>query len=288
MRATSIAALVALACAVPAAAQEGVRLSFFPRPGQVLQVDTHNRVNTEVDVEGEQLLRQSRERGARLPLQLERTERQRMRTTTGVPGADGSYPLTLEYVALEARTIDASGNAVPMPGAAEDLVGTRVVAQVRPPREITFVSADGPQLKPQTRSMLPQLLAGLMTAMEQLEAVTVTQGRPAVQKLDIQIPLPQGLPPLQLAGQAVYTLRGVDNGIARFGIALQYTMEQRPGGTMQLQATGTGEGTMDYDVERQVLRVMETDSRFGMSMSVPGGAIVQNLRMRQSVTQTPQ
>jgi hypothetical protein len=100
------------------------------------------------------------------------------------------------------------------------------------------------------------------------------------QDVKMTVPLPE-LAPLELKITASNRLIEVKDGQAR--IEMVYVMDFGvPEGPVRMEATGTGGGTLHYDIAAKLVRRMETSTLMTVRAHVPDGTLEFQMNTRQT------
>lgn len=277
----ALTALALLPAALGALAAESIELDYRLRADRDLVSDEVDENVTTMRVADDRGLvaRNAEGGGARFPLTYHTVTRRNMRFTTGSVQADGSFPATLSILSRDAVLRVASGEERPAPGQPQmdKLVLTAVIdAQGRVQRPQLQAEGGGVQ----GDETLMALMSAVLEQATQVGALRLEQGQSAEQVVSMKLPLP-GLAPLDLSITASNRLIEVTDGQAR--IQLVYVMAfGLPEGPVRLEATGTGGGSMDYDVANRIVRRMETHSLMTVLAHVPDGTLAFEMSTRQT------
>ena len=285
-RSIAVISLIALVC-TRSLATETVVLTFVPRPDRVVNTETETIYLQSINLTGDdELVERNRARGVTFPLRLQSTGHQHIRSTTGPLANDGSFPLSLELLESSSQTVDQIGNSVPIKSPTADLVGMRVNALVSPSGSVEFVSLEGGDQKPELAKLIPQLLTSTFDSMKSLEGVALKVGESTQKSFVLDIPVPN-IQTLRFSAVTTYKLLAVTGGTAKFSTSTTYVLQQ-PESSIQVEADGTGFGSMEYDVSRQVLQSADSEGSMKMSVRYGKGLVATTMHMRQSAVYTLQ
>jgi hypothetical protein len=279
LRTLRIAALW-LPLAFGAVAAESVDLDYRLRANLDLvteQVDDNVITMRVVDDRG--LVARSADNGARFPMTYHTVSRQRLRFTTGAPQADGGFSASMAVLNRRTALRLPSGEERPVPGQPdmERLVMRAVIdAQGRVlPATVQVEGVQAEQL-----DVVRNTMARVLEQAAGVQPIRVEQGKAVDQDVSMQLPLP-GLAPLDLKITATNRLIGVQDGQARVEMVYVMTFGV-PDGPVKIEATGTGGGTLVYDIAARVTRQLETRTLMTVRAQVPDGTLEFEMNTRQT------
>ncbi|MFP8777497.1 hypothetical protein [Hydrogenophaga sp. RWCD_12] len=269
-----------LALVGSAHAAEPVELDYRLRPERDLVSDQVNEnVITMRVLSDRGVVARSATNGTSFPLTYHVVNRQRYRYTTGPAEADGSFRATVSVLSRRASLRLASGEEQPMPGQPEldNLVFKATVDPERRLLQPALVSEGGDA---ESREALKSVLASVLEQAARIEPIRVAQDQAAQQVVRMKVPLP-GIAALDLKITASNRLVAVDDGVAR--VEMVYVMEFGvPDGPVKIDATGTGGGTMVYDIAAKIARSVETNTLMTIVADVPDGTLEFQMNTRQT------
>ena len=269
-----------LSAALSAFAAETVELDYRLRADHDLvseQVD-ENVITMRV-VADRGLVARTAANGGRFPLTYHTITRQRTRYTTGPAQPDGSFAATLAVLSRQASLRLASGEERPVEGQPnmDDFVFS---ATIDPQGRVLqpTLSAEGADAT--ALDTVKATMASVLEQVTRVEVVRVEPGKAAEQVMNIKVPLP-GMAPLDLKINASNRLIEVKDGQAR--IEMVYVMEFGvPEGPVKIEATGTGGGTLHYDIAAKIARRIETNTLMTVLTHVPDGTLELQMNTRQT------
>jgi hypothetical protein len=279
LRVLSTGALWCLA-ALTAAATESVELDYRLRPDRDLvseQVDEN--VTTMRVVTDRGLVARSASQGARFPLTYHTVTRQRARYLTGPAQPDGSFPASLSILSRSTSLRLPSGEEQTLPGQPR-LEGLEFKALIDPQgqvREPSLVAqgADAAALDP-----VRQMMTSMLEQIIRIEVIRVEKGQATPQVVNMKLPLP-GLGALDLKVTGSNRLIDLKDGQAH--VEMVYVMEfGTPEGPVKIEASGTGGGSMHYDIAAQVARRIETNTLMNVLAHMADGTLEFQMNTRQT------
>ncbi|MBL8387659.1 MAG: hypothetical protein JNK17_05565 [Hydrogenophaga sp.] len=217
--------------------------------------------------------------GVSYPLTFHVVNRQSYRYSTGPAEADGSFPATLSVLSRRASLRLASGEEQPMAGQPEldNMVFKATVDPQGKLRQPALVSAGGDAM---SREALKSVLTSVLEQAARIEPIRVSQDQAAQQVVNLKVPLP-GIAALDLKITASNRLMSVADGLAR--VEMVYVMEFGvPEGPVKIEASGTGGGTMLYDIAAKLARSIETSTLMTIVADVPDGTLEFQMNARQT------
>lgn len=217
--------------------------------------------------------------GVTYPVTFHVVSRQRYRYTTGPAEADGSFPATVSVLNRRTSLRLASGEEQPMPGQPEldNLVFKATVDAQRRLLQPALVSEGGDA---ESREALKSVLASVLEQAARIEPIRVAPDKAAQQVVSMKVPLP-GIAALDLKITASNRLMSVNDDMAR--VEMVYVMEFGvPDGPVKIEASGTGGGTMVYDMAAKIARSDETNTLMTIVADVPDGTLEFQMNTRQT------
>lgn len=268
------------ALASAAVAAESVELDHRLRPDlDVVTEQIDENVVTMRVVEDRGLVARTAANGARFPVTYHTVNRQRLRFTTGPALPDGGFSATMAVLGRRAALRLASGEERPVPGQPElDQLVLRAVVDAQGRVQQPTVEVDGVQ--PELLETVRDTMASLLEQASRIRPVRVELGKSVDQDVNMQLPLP-GLAPLDLKITASNRLISVQDGQAR--VEMVYVMSFGvPDGPVTIEASGTGGGTLVYDIAARVTRQMDTRTLMTVRAQVPDGTLEFEMNTRQT------
>lgn len=266
--------------ALVAHAAEPVVLDYRLRPERDLVADqVDENVMTGRVLEDRGLVARAAAQGRRFPFTQHLVSRQRVRYTTGAVGPDGSFPATLAVLQRRVGYRLLSGEERLVPGQ-PDMDRFVFTATIDPqgrvqPKDVQGVEGSGEQ-----RAFAREFLSRLLEQVTRIEPLRVDSEASAQQTVDVQVPMP-GLPPLTVHITTSHRLIAVEDGVAQ--IELVYAMAfDTPPGSARIEASGSGGGTMAYDITARLVRSMETSTLMTFVVTLPEGTLEVQANMRQT------
>jgi hypothetical protein len=279
LRALAVVALWPL-LAVAAVAAESVELDHRLRPDlDVVTEQIDENVVTMRVVEDRGLVARTAANGARFPVTYHTVNRQRLRFTTGAPLPDGGFSATMSVLGRRAALRLASGEERAVPGQPElDQLVMRAVVDAQGRVQQPTVQIEG--VKPELLDTVRGTMASLLEQASRIQPVRVELGKSVDQDVNMQLPLP-GLAPLDLKITASNRLIAVQDGQARVEMVYVMTFGV-PDGPVAIEASGTGGGTLVYDIAARVTRQMDTRTLMTVRARVPDGTLEFEMNSRQT------
>ena len=272
-----------LVLSLQAAAQDRVRLSFRPVPGQ--QVETRTEGETQMQVSlledrgiGQKLAAQ----GGGLPMNVTLLERNRLQMVAGAAAVDGSFPVELAFVEKSTALRLPDGREQPLPDPAA-MASARVAARMGPQGAVVpgSVQLQGGPADEAARAGLLGALTAVLEALAQLEDVEVGREAGTPQRLQMALPVP-GVGGLQMDIQVMYRLLAVQDGVA--DVELIYTLGvNAPSAAIKLSMQGRGGGRMRYEPARRLVLEQSNQMALRMEIDGPDGRLGFQMNNRQRV-----
>ena len=280
MRSALRVAILSLVCIASAHAAEPVELDYRLRAERDLISDQVNENVTTMRVLADRgVVARSAANGVSYPLTFHVVNRQQYRYTTGPSGADGSFPATLSVLSRRSSLRLASGEEQPMAGQPE-LDNMVFQATIDPQGRLlqpALVSGGGDAT---SREALKSVLTSVLEQAARIEPIRVSQDQAAQQVVNLKVPLP-GIAALDLKITASNRLMSVADGLAK--VEMVYVMEFGvPEGPVKIEASGTGGGTMLYDMAAKLARSVETNTLMTIVAEVPDGTLEFQMNTRQT------
>lgn len=274
-------ALALCLCGAPfARAMEPVDLDYRLRADRDLTVDQVQENVTAIRViEDRGLVAKAAGNGARFPGTYHVVNRQRYRYTTGAAQPDGSFPATLSILSRRVNLRLASGEEQPVTGQ-PGMDNFVFKALIDPQGRVLQPSVEGEGIDAATQASLKAVMASVLEQATRIEPLRVEQGKAAQQVVNMKLPLP-GLTTLDLKITASNRLIDVTDGVAK--VEMVYVMEFGiPQGPVKLTASGTGGGTLLYDIAGRIARSIESNTLMTIVAEVPDGTLEFQMNTRQT------
>lgn len=266
--------------ALAAHAAEPVVLDYRLRPERDLvadQVDENVMTVRVLDDRG--LVARTAAQGGVFPFTQHLVSRQRARYTTGAVGPDGSFPATLAILQRRVSRKLLSGEEMLVPGQ-PDMDHFVFTATIDPQGRVQPKDVQGVEGSGELRAFAREFLSRLLEQMTRIEPLRVDSEASAQQKVAVQVPMP-GLPPLTVHITASHRLITVEDGVAQ--IELVYAMAfDTPPGPGRIEASGSGGGSLAYDIAARLVRSMETSTLMQITVTLPDGTLEVQANMRQT------
>lgn len=269
-----------LSGAVLAHAAEAVDLDYRLRADRDLTVDQVQENVTAIRViEDRGLVAKAASNGARFPGTYHVVNRQRFRYTTGAAQPDGSFPATLSILSRRVNLRLASGEEQAVTGQ-PDMDNFVFRALIDPQGRVLQPSVEAGGIDAGNHEAIQAVMASVLEQATRIEPLRVEQGQAAQQVVNMKLPLP-GLTELDLRINASNRLIGVTDGVAK--VEMVYVMEfGLPQGPVRLTASGTGGGTLLYDIAGRTARSIESSTLMTIVAEVPDGTLEFQMNTRQT------
>lgn len=271
--------VLSLCGAVLAHATEPVELDYRLRADRDLTVDQVQENVTSIRViEDRGLVAKAATNGSRFPGVYHVVNRQRYRYTTGSAQPDGSFPATLSVLSRQANLRLASGEEQPVTGQ-PNMDNFVFKALIDPQGRVLQPSVEAEGIDPGSHEPIKAVMASVLEQATRIEPLRVEEGKAAQQVVNMKLPLP-GLTTLDLKITASNRLIAVADGVAT--IEMLYVMEFGiPQGPVKLTASGTGGGTLLYDIAGRMARSIESNTLMTIVAEVPDGTLEFQMNTRQ-------
>jgi hypothetical protein len=263
-----------------ALAAEAIDLDYRLRADRDLTVDQVQENVTAIRViEDRGLVAKAAGNGARFPGTYHVVNRQRFRYATGAAQPDGSFPATLSILSRRVNLRLASGEEQPASGQ-PDMDNFVFRALIDPHGRVLQPSVEAAGVDAANLEPVKVVMASVLEQATRIEPLRVEQGKPAQQVVNMKLPLP-GLTELDLKITASNRLIEVTDGVAK--IEMVYVMEFGiPQGPVKLTASGTGGGTLLYDIAGRIARSIESSTLMTLVAEVPDGTLEFQMNTRQT------
>lgn len=271
---------LSLSGTVLAHAAEAVDLDYRLRADRDLTVDQVQENVTAIRViEDRGLVAKAASNGARFPGTYHVVNRQRFRYTTGAAQPDGSFPATLSILSRRVNLRLASGEEQAVTGQ-PDMDNFVFKAVIDPQGRVLQPSVEAGGIDAGNHEAIQAVMASVLEQATRIEPLRVEQGQAAQQVVNMKLPLP-GLTELDLRINASNRLIGVTDGVAK--VEMVYVMEfGLPQGPVRLTASGTGGGTLLYDIAGRTARSIESSTLMTIVAEVPDGTLEFQMNTRQT------
>lgn len=271
--------------ALAAHATEPVVLDQRLRPGRDLVVDqVDENVMTVRVLEDRGVVERVAAQGGLFPFTQHLINRQRIRFTTGAVRPDGGFAATVALLQRRVSRRLLTGDEVPLPSQ-PDMDHLVFTASVDAQGKVQPVDLQGLEGRDELRGFARDFLARLLEQVAHIAPLRIEPGQAAQQRVDMQVPMP-GLPPLTVHITTSHRLIAVEDGVAQ--IEMVYAMDfDAPQGPGRIDASGSGGGTLDYDVAAQRVRTMQTNTLMRITVGLPDGTLEVQANTRQTQRTDP-
>lgn len=240
-----------------------------PNVSRVMKTENSSQQTLSV-VEDRGLVASGLGRGVVFPVSATVTQRLTVKQTGGERSADGSFPISLEYLDQESFVVDAQGAEQRLPGSTR-LRGVVVDAIVEASGN---VRQDSVQLRGGSdadASLLKPVLLAVFDQMKGMAPVRLQQGVPSPQEAKLSLPI-ANLATIELVATTIYTLQRINDGIAEIDTKVSMSFSQ-PKAPLTLRASGFGAGAMRYSVDAKRIDHFETRSVTSFDVESPEGTM---------------
>lgn len=258
-------------CSVLAvSAQERLKLKVLYQPSKSYKQINDQTTTTEVTYVGEkEMLDMLKSQGVKNPTKSETNTRSESELKTGAGSVKSGFPITIKFLSV---TGDNQASTM--------LTGAVIHGKAVEENKFELDSITDKDLDAMTKTTL-------------LTAMQATYNQISLPEKDLKVGdsfthdqpliLPMGPATLDMVIRTTYTLKKIENGIAKFDLVQQYTMNSEVDGT-EMNATGSGTGTMSYDIKNMFYSELNTVGGLTMEMNVQGMKInlVTNTDSKQS------
>ncbi|MDO6498160.1 hypothetical protein [Photobacterium sanguinicancri] len=249
--------------AFPLFAQEQITFNLGYQANSVMTIDTKTIVDVEMSLEGDKnaLPRNVRNH---FPVKMINKSLKVQTVATGTPDRNGQYSIE-SYINKDQRFFSLNGaDMVETTADSGSMEGLKITGSHHANGDVIFLSADGVDLTEELKNSLVSSFAQLHKG-NALNHRSVKVGESLSLKAPLVVPAGVGKT-LSIDMNITYILNSIDNGIAKFTVAQQAEMKKDlEAGT--LIVVGTGEGTMQYDVEKSY--ITESNTNMLMDMLIP-------------------
>jgi hypothetical protein len=269
-----------LSATTSASAAETVDLDYRLRADRDLTVDQVQENVTAIRViEDRGLVAKAASNGSRFPGTYHVVNRQRFRYTTGAAQPDGSFPATLSILSRRVNLRLASGEEQPAIGQ-PDMDNFVFKAVIDPQGRVLQPSVEAGGVDAGNQEAIKAVMTSVLEQATRIEPLRVEQGQAAQQVVNMKLPLP-GLTELDLRITASNRLIAITDGVAK--VEMVYVMEFGiPQGPVRLTASGTGGGTLLYDIAGRMARSIESNTLMTIVAEVPDGTLEFQMNTRQT------
>jgi hypothetical protein len=276
----SIGCFLSMVCAA-----QTVKFNLQPQPGRTVEIHSEDSSKMVLNLTGDsELIEKNRALGVTFPLQVETRRRNLQEMVTSAKNKDESFSVRLNFLERSTESIDKNGNVLPIRDAQSEFVGANINAEVGADGVFRFISIEGKNIRPELKSVLPQLMDGFSSSNKSLEGKQVSIGESISEDFTLDMPMPK-LQPINLSATTTYTLISVNDGIAQFQTKTKFTLGKNPE-TVQIEASGSSTGTMEYDVKKQLMTILSSVTSMKLKMIAGELQLESDVVMQQTMTQS--
>ncbi|WP_439587756.1 hypothetical protein [Hydrogenophaga sp.] len=281
-----MAACLATGMALAQQPPASVEISHRMTPDSDFVTDTVSEgMNTIHVVEDRGIVAKTAERGGRFPVHLNTVNRQSIRFTSTPRVADGSFGISMAFLAQSDAMRNDAGEETPLPRKAS-LAGGKVSAQAGPDGRVKTESLAFSGMTPEQLQIMQTTLTAILQQVNQVDSIHVVAGKSTEQVIELNVPVAT-ITTMALKMTASYRLLEVKDNVAFLDIT--YVMDfGSPAQAFKVQANGSGAGTMEYDTALQRVVSSTTHSGMEFEFSVPDGTLrLQSLSKQTQTMRAP-
>lgn len=255
---------------------DGVIPKMGPQPNRTIETVTTESADFEFNAIGNEnlLAEKSRQRGVQFPIRVSNYATTKLMRATGPLRADNTYTYESKVVDYTAYSEDAQGKRIPVQGNALKRTGLLLKGNVDAKGEINIESVTAPNITDQERKVIDSALKPISDA---INRAVIGPDKPLkigdgyTQQIPMALPIP-GQQPLKLAIEATYKLIRIVKNIAFFDIIMRMQADMKGADpSFHLDMSGSGKGSMQYDIKSQLQVSSDTDLE--MKMAIHTGEI---------------
>ena len=202
------------------------------------------------------------------PMKMEQETKLSMVSKIGSALENGDLPARLEYGKIISKTTVNGEQTV----AEQPMSDMKILGRYIDGKTLEVDTIMGEQVTGQMRKMLTEMITGIQQRIKFPED-PVKIGESFESEVPLSIPL-QGMNPIQIMVYTEYELKDITKGKAFLGlrqtISLNTGIEQ-----VNIEATGSGNGTSEYDLEENYITKYESELPMELSVKVNDGLSMQ-------------
>ncbi|OWQ46163.1 hypothetical protein CDL60_16325 [Roseateles noduli] len=289
-----VAALaVQAALAIPAMAQDSVKLNMVPLPSSRQQIDMAMDMKMNMAMQlpenaTEQQRAQMAQMQASMPITMRAEMRQALSTTA--KAADGAYTLEAEIATLKSEMRDGTGKSQPLPQQGPVRFSARLKNDQFEKIDVQLPTAA--QAQALSKEMQEQIFNQSFDWMRKFNGKSLKVGETLEMPIEMNMPM-AGAKAGKLLGK--YTLTSVDKGVASFDVDVRMDMSfaapakaasgasSPAAGPVEGVMSGSGKGKMDLRIADRLMLRSTMAMTMGMDMAGPQG---NKMRMDMEMSMT--
>ncbi|HET7833878.1 MAG TPA: hypothetical protein VFK88_13030 [Gallionella sp.] len=265
-----------------AGAEQHIHVVLGDQPNRSVKLLRNSATELMMDITGDaETIEKYRQRGINVPLRLSTYRSKVFTTTTGKSGADGSFSFTRTFVDSSSYSEDEKGNRIKLADSAGELVGLEVSGTFDAKGRMSLTSMNGKELSADKEQLIRAVFSSAASAFSPQSTGPLKIGDSFTQSTPFAVPI-IGQQPIQVSSSITYTLKKVLGNIAHFDIDTTFSMVN-PDPVVQLDATSSGDGTMEYNLDTKLEQNLTLEFNIGVKLQA-GEVVISSRAKNSSIT----
>ncbi len=242
--------------------QEGFQFEIKVKPNTTYTTQVESSTDGIIDIIADDtILEQMKASGMETPMTMQQQSNITMVSQTSTKNSDGNISATMTYEKVKSDIV-VNGKAMNQPSPLDSM---QIMGKFNSENKFEVDSIVGSSLNDQLRSTIAQTMETVQKQIDFPEE-KIYVGDTFTNEIPMSIPM-QGMNPMEIVVNTVYTLKKVDNNIAYFDLTQALTLDTEQE-AMKMSATGSGTGSCEYSTKAKWLVKYESDLPMNLSLEM--------------------
>lgn len=242
--------------------QEGFQFEIKVKPNTTYTTQVESSTDGIIDIIADDtILEQMKASGMETPMTMQQQSNITMVSQTSTKNSDGNISATMTYEKVKSDIV-VNGKAMNQPSPLDSM---QIMGKFNSENKFEVDSIVGSSLNDQLRSTIAQTMETVQKQIDFPEE-KIYVGDTFTNEIPMSIPM-QGMNPMEIVVNTVYTLKKVENNIAYFDLTQALTLDTEQE-AMKMSATGSGTGSCEYSTKAKWLVKYESDLPMNLSLEM--------------------
>jgi hypothetical protein len=242
--------------------QEGFQFEIKVKPNTTYTTQVESSTDGIIDIIADDtILEQMKASGMETPMTMQQQSNITMVSKTSTKNSDGNIAAIMTYEKVKSDIV-VNGKAMNQPSPLDSM---QIMGKFNSENKFEVDSIVGSSLNDQLRSTIAQTMETVQKQIDFPEE-KIYVGDTFTNEIPMSIPM-QGMNPMEIVVNTVYTLKKVENNIAYFDLTQALTLDTEQE-AMKMSATGSGTGNCEYSIKDKWLVKYESDLPMNLSLEM--------------------
>ena len=242
--------------------QEGFQFEIKVKPNTTYTTQVESSTDGIIDIIADDtILEQMKASGMETPMTMQQQSNITMVSQTSTKNSDGNIAAIMTYEKVKSDIV-VNGKAMNQPSPLDSM---QIMGKFNSENKFEVDSIVGSSLNDQLRSTIAQTMETVQKQIDFPEE-KIYVGDTFTNEIPMSIPM-QGMNPMEIVVNTVYTLKKVENNIAYFDLTQALTLDTEQE-AMKMSATGSGTGSCEYSIKDKWLVKYESDLPMNLSLEM--------------------